>query len=98
MCAILYMRAFKRGATEGCQGAGEIMTGTVTARFGLDLVNEVDEARGEETRSSFIETAVRQLLRARKLSAMCDWAQRTAAEDAQMAEVLLDSLDGPIPE
>ena len=70
----------------------------ISARFGAALIEQVDRERGDEPRSAFIKKAVRHYLRARKLAAMREWAQKTADEDAQIAEALMDSLDGPIPE
>lgn len=67
-------------------------------RFSPEQVAALDSARGNEGRGTFLKRALEAYLRQRKIANMCEWAAKTAAEDNQIAESLLDSLDGPIPE
>lgn len=70
----------------------------ISARIDAELLKQVDLERGDEPRSAFIKRALRHYLRKRKLAAMREWAEKTADEDVQLAEELIGSLDGPIPE
>lgn len=65
----------------------------VSTRFSDELLLEVDDARGEESRSAFVTKAVKHYLRARRIEAMCGAARRTAERDKALAENLSDEFE-----
>ena len=66
-------------------------------RFGHELVEELDSARGSEGRSTFVKRALIAYLRQLKIANMCEWGKKTAQRDTAFAEELMVA-DATIPE